>query len=86
MAGVALAPGQAGRVEEFQHLDRHVAADTGIVLESGGGEAVLARIGGERGFKPGEFYAPHCTWTDSEGSLYVGEVLEGQRIQKFVRK
>ncbi len=47
---------------------------------------VLARIGGERGHGPGEFYAPHCTWTDSEGSLYVGEVLEGQRIQKFVRK
>ena len=47
---------------------------------------VLARIGRERGFEPGEFYAPHCTWTDSEGSLYVGEVLEGQRIQKFVRK
>jgi DNA-binding beta-propeller fold protein YncE len=46
---------------------------------------VLAHIGGERGFEPGEFYAPHCTWTDSEGSLYVGEVLEGQRIQKFVR-
>jgi DNA-binding beta-propeller fold protein YncE len=47
---------------------------------------VLTRIGGERGHGPGEFYAPHCTWTDSEGSLYVGEVLEGQRIQKFVRK
>jgi len=47
---------------------------------------ILARIGGERSFEPGLFYAPHCTWTDSEGSLYVGEVLEGQRIQKFVRK
>ena len=47
---------------------------------------VLARIGDERSKEPGLFYAPHCTWTDSEGSLYVGEVLEGQRIQKFVRK
>ena len=47
---------------------------------------VLNQIGGERGHGPGEFYAPHCTWTDSEDSLYVGEVLEGQRIQKFVRK
>ena len=47
---------------------------------------VLARIGGERSHSIGKFYAPHCTWTDSEGSLYVGEVLEGQRIQKFVRR
>jgi len=47
---------------------------------------ILTRIGDERSKKPGLFYAPHATWTDSEGSLYVGEVLEGQRIQKFVRK
>lgn len=47
---------------------------------------VLARIGDERSKKSGLFYAPHCTWTDSEGSLYVGEVLEGQRIQKFIRR
>jgi DNA-binding beta-propeller fold protein YncE len=47
---------------------------------------VLARIGGERSHSIGKFYAPHSTWIDSERSLYVGEVLEGQRIQKFVRR
>ena len=47
---------------------------------------LVARWGGERTSDPGLFYAPHCTWTDSEDSLYIGEVLEGQRIQKFVRK
>ncbi len=45
---------------------------------------VLARIGGENSFKPGQFVAPHCIWKDSYGALYVGEVLEGQRIQKFI--
>jgi hypothetical protein len=44
---------------------------------------VLARMGGERGSSPGQFVAPHCLWKDSRGCLYVGEVLEGQRIQKF---
>jgi DNA-binding beta-propeller fold protein YncE len=47
---------------------------------------LLARWGGIESREPGLFVAPHCTWTDSEGSLYVGEVLEGQRIQKFVRR
>jgi DNA-binding beta-propeller fold protein YncE len=45
---------------------------------------VLARIGGEKSFKPGQFVAPHCIWKDSYGALYVGEVLEGQRLQKFI--
>jgi DNA-binding beta-propeller fold protein YncE len=45
---------------------------------------VLARIGGVESFSPGQFVAPHCLWKDSYGALYVGEVLEGQRIQKFV--
>jgi DNA-binding beta-propeller fold protein YncE len=35
--------------------------------------------------EPGYFFAPHTACTDSHGDLYVGEVLEGQRIQKFVR-
>lgn len=47
------------------------------------GEA-LARIGGEESFEAGKFVAPHCLWKDRHGALYVGEVLEGQRIQKFV--
>jgi len=46
---------------------------------------LLARWGGTKSTAPGQFVAPHCTWVDSWGDLYVGEVLEGQRIQKFVR-
>ncbi len=46
---------------------------------------LLARWGGEKSHAPGEFYAPHGIWTDSRGDLYVGEVLEGQRVQKFRR-
>ncbi len=45
---------------------------------------VLARLGVEKSFTPGQFVAPHCVWKDSHGALYVGEVLEGQRIQKFI--
>lgn len=45
---------------------------------------VLARLGGEKSFVPGKFVAPHCLWKDSHGALYVGEVLDGQRIQKFI--
>ncbi|MCZ6680809.1 MAG: peptidyl-alpha-hydroxyglycine alpha-amidating lyase family protein [Candidatus Poribacteria bacterium] len=46
---------------------------------------ILARMGGDESRAPGQFVAPHAVWTDSKGDLYVGEVLEGQRIQKFVR-
>ncbi len=34
---------------------------------------------------PGRFVAPHAVWTDSHGDLYVAEVLEGRRVQKFAR-
>ena len=47
---------------------------------------VLARWGGERSHEPGLFWGPHGIWTDSRGDLYVSEVLEGQRVQKFRRK
>ena len=47
---------------------------------------VLARWGGEKSHAPGQFVAPHCIAVDSRGDVYVGEVLEGKRIQKFVRK
>ena len=45
---------------------------------------VLARLGGEKSFAPGQFIAPHCVWKDNYGALYVGEVMDGQRIQKFI--
>ena len=46
----------------------------------------LARWGRVPTKEPGYFTAPHAVWVDSHGDLYVGEVLEGQRIQKFRRK
>ncbi len=46
---------------------------------------VLGRWGGERTHEPGKFWGPHGIWTDSEGSIYVSEVLDGQRVQKFAR-
>ncbi len=53
------------------------------VLDPEGG--VVARWGGERSLAPGMFVAPHDVAVDSRGDVYVGEVLEGKRIQKFVR-
>jgi DNA-binding beta-propeller fold protein YncE len=38
-----------------------------------------------RSHEPGKFWGPHGIWADTEGSVYVSEVLEGQRLQKFVR-
>ncbi|MCW4048504.1 MAG: peptidyl-alpha-hydroxyglycine alpha-amidating lyase family protein [Candidatus Bathyarchaeota archaeon] len=46
---------------------------------------LLARWGGEPSLDPGYFMNPHCAWIDSTGALYIGETLEGSRIQKFVR-
>jgi DNA-binding beta-propeller fold protein YncE len=47
---------------------------------------VLGRWGSERTHEPGLFWGPHGIATDSEGSIYVSEVLEGARLQKFARK
>jgi DNA-binding beta-propeller fold protein YncE len=47
---------------------------------------VLGRFGSERSHDPGKFWGPHGIWTDSVGDLYVAEVLEGARLQKFARK
>jgi len=46
----------------------------------------IGRHGSERTHEPGGFWGPHGIWTDSEGSIYVAEVLEGRRLQKFARK
>lgn len=48
---------------------------------------VLARWGGkdQASKEPGLFTGPHTLWVDSHGDMYIGEVLEGQRIQKFIR-
>ena len=47
---------------------------------------ILARWGDDSSHDPGQFVAPHGIAIDSRGDIYVGEVLEGQRIQKFVRQ
>ena len=47
---------------------------------------IIGRWGGERTHEPGEFWGPHGIWTDSSDDLYVAEVLEGARLQKFARK
>jgi hypothetical protein len=47
---------------------------------------VLGRFGSERSHDPGKFWGPHGIWTDSTGDLYVAEVLEGARLQKFARR
>jgi len=46
----------------------------------------IGRFGSERSNEPGKFWGPHSVWVDSEDNLYVGEVLEGQRVQKFARR
>ena len=46
---------------------------------------LLARWGGESSHDPGQFVAPHGLAVDSHGDIYVGEVLQGQRVQKFIR-
>jgi DNA-binding beta-propeller fold protein YncE len=46
---------------------------------------VLGRWGGERTHEPGLFFGPHGIWADSQGDLYVSEVLQGARLQKFAR-
>ena len=52
------------------------------ILDGEGG--LLTRLGGERGHGPGEFFAPHSAYVDSNGDLYVAETLAGARVQKFV--
>jgi DNA-binding beta-propeller fold protein YncE len=47
---------------------------------------VLGRWGDERTHEPGKFWGPHGIWVDSQGDVYVSEVLEGQRVQKFARR
>ena len=47
---------------------------------------LLARWGGESSVEPGQFVAPHGVAVDSFGDIYVGEVLAGQKVQKFIRQ
>ncbi|MEE2885752.1 MAG: peptidyl-alpha-hydroxyglycine alpha-amidating lyase family protein [Chloroflexota bacterium] len=53
------------------------------ILDSEGN--LLSRWGGEESKESGLFIAPHSAAVDSKGDLYIGEVLEGSRLQKFAR-
>jgi sugar lactone lactonase YvrE len=59
--------------------------DGTVIGHLGYGHEIGAQDRG-RSHAPGEFFGVHTVWTDSEGSIYVGEVLEGKRLQKFARK
>jgi len=41
---------------------------------------------GRPGVAPGEFYVIHHMTSDSKGNIYVSEVQDGRRVQKFVFK
>lgn len=58
---------------------------SGNVVGRFGDGHVIGAVDNGRSHEPGRFYGPHSIWTDSEGSIFVGEVLEGQRLQKFAR-
>jgi DNA-binding beta-propeller fold protein YncE len=47
--------------------------------------AILGRFG-EGGNHGGQFNQPHSIAADSRGNIYVGETLEGKRIQRFLYK
>lgn len=64
---------------------RYVAELQGRVAIFDQDDHLIARIGGERNTEPGNFFAPHSVALDSDGSMYVAEVLEGQRVSKFKR-
>ncbi len=64
-----------------------------LYVVDGGGHAVhtLARDSlevvasfGRRGRWAGQFESPHSLALDSQGNLFVGETLDGRRVQKFV--
>jgi DNA-binding beta-propeller fold protein YncE len=46
---------------------------------------VLWRWGGEPSDEPGHLRAPHGIYLDSQGGMYVSEVLQAARLQKFAR-
>ena len=49
------------------------------------GEVIGRMGGGNRAGDPGDLVAPHGIWTDSQGDMYVSEVLKSAKLQKFAR-
>ena len=64
---------------------RYVAELQGRVAIFDEHDFLITRIGGEQKAEAGHFIAPHTVAIDSEGSMYVGEVLQGARVSKYSR-
>jgi DNA-binding beta-propeller fold protein YncE len=66
--------------------------DNVYVSELGNRVSILQRDGkplarfGSSGNGPGQFYGAHGVWGDPDGNFYISEVLQGRRVQKFIRK
>lgn len=79
-----------------QPTDFYVDANDIMYVSELGGRVTLTTLDGEvitrignpddKVPEPGKFVAPHGIWADSHRDFYVSEVLQGQRIQKFVRR
>ena len=69
--------------QQGEHIDVPELGSRMSILDSDGN--LLARWGGEESKESGLFIAPHSAAVDSRGDLYIGEVLEGSRLQKFAR-
>ena len=89
---------QAGEFEQMftgfrQPTDLHIGPSGEIYVPELQGRVtiidnegeILAQWGGERTHDAGQFWAPHGVAVDSTGAMYIGEVLDGQRLQKFAR-
>ena len=63
-------------------LPEHGPDRARILKLTGTGEIVAAF--GTFGNYDGQFVWPHCVAVASDGSVYVGDVATGRRIQKFV--
>ncbi|MBI4312684.1 MAG: hypothetical protein HY681_13015 [Chloroflexi bacterium] len=47
---------------------------------------IFTRIEGNGKREPGQPLSPHGVWVDSRGDMYVAEVLQSARLQKFIRQ
>ena len=68
------------------------SSGTVYISELGNRISILTRDGrllarfGKKSKEPGDFNGAHGVWGDSQGNFYVSEVIEGRRVQKFIRK
>jgi DNA-binding beta-propeller fold protein YncE len=83
--GIYISPAEnIAYVSELDDRVTLVDLEGNVLGHLGEGHVIGASDGG-RSHEPGMFYGPHSIWTDSEGSILIGEVLEGKRLQKFAR-